>query len=418
MKEYKKSNLISLGQYSLELPFLIRLSTANSLIHDVEAFLDQVSNVSKLDSINPNFHLLEKQAHWGLALLRMDDYSTKALLSIYYDYENKIRDFNEAITKSSDPVYTGEQEQLIREALKKAGVIDNSIKEMMGQCNTEALNALEKTKNASNIFWKGTNRSYGSSENNIKLFMCHSTLDKRLAVEICREIESVGISTWRDDKDIGGGDSIPAEISKGLDSASHFTIILSDSSIDRPWVNTELANAIMLRNEKGSPKIIPILLDGLNPPLPITDLKGIDFDEFDKGLDDLFKSLGIKQADRVDLTSLYHFYRKSEKALETLSWCNQADSFMTIDEEYFEQLEEIEQFFDTIGMPQELNTPKRYIRTLIRNSENMTIPAYDDEFYTYKHCAFAGISLTRKISYYGKKMANILERSSLEAKKQ
>jgi hypothetical protein len=86
-----------------------------------------------------------------------------------------------------------------------------------------------------------------------------------LATAICSELETVGITTWRDDKDIAGGDSIPAEIGQGLERATHFGLLYSKTSKDRPWVNTEFENALMLRERNGRPKIIPLLLDGLLP---------------------------------------------------------------------------------------------------------------------------------------------------------
>ncbi len=85
-------------------------------------------------------------------------------------------------------------------------------------------------------------------------------------MEITKELEGVGIPTWRDDKDILGGDSIPSEIQKGLEQATHFGLLYTNTSKDRPWVKTEFENALMLRERTGKPKIIPLLLDGLRPP--------------------------------------------------------------------------------------------------------------------------------------------------------
>ncbi|MFH0801430.1 MAG: toll/interleukin-1 receptor domain-containing protein [bacterium] len=410
MKDQEKLNLIFLGQYAVQLPFLVRLSTGNSLIPDVEAFLHQVTGVSDLDRHKPLFNSLEKLAAWGLALLSMDDYSSEALLANYPNYMNLIRTFSKTVEQSEVPVYSDKREIHIRESLQKAGAISDSIKIMINQSLNKASDALVMVKDASNVFWGKRTVGRASSGADKKLFICHSTLDKSLAVAISREVESVGVSTWRDDKDIGGGDSIPEEISKGLSTATHFAVILSSNSINRPWVKTELENAVMLRHSSGLPKIIPILLEGLKPLPPIANIKGIDFRQFQEGLESLFNSLGVEPADRFDLTTLFYFYRKSEKALEVLKWCSQADSFMPIDEECFEQLEEMERFFETVGLSQELNTPKRYVRTIVSYSENKTTPTFDEDFYTYENCAYAGISLARKIAYYGETMADILGR--------
>ncbi len=45
-----------------------------------------------------------------------------------------------------------------------------------------------------------------------QVFISHATADKWLARVICEKIEAIGAATFRDDRDILGGDDIPEEI--------------------------------------------------------------------------------------------------------------------------------------------------------------------------------------------------------------
>ncbi len=45
-----------------------------------------------------------------------------------------------------------------------------------------------------------------------RVFVSHATADKWVARMICEKIEAVGAITFRDDRDIEGGDSIPKSL--------------------------------------------------------------------------------------------------------------------------------------------------------------------------------------------------------------
>jgi hypothetical protein len=45
-----------------------------------------------------------------------------------------------------------------------------------------------------------------------QVFVSHATADKWLTTTFCEKIEAAGASTFRDDRDINGGDDIPEEI--------------------------------------------------------------------------------------------------------------------------------------------------------------------------------------------------------------
>ena len=70
-----------------------------------------------------------------------------------------------------------------------------------------------------------------------------------------------GVDAWFSKWEIKPGDSIPSKIDEGLEECEYFIIVLSKSSIGRPWVKTELDAATMRKNSGKVRKIIPIKID-------------------------------------------------------------------------------------------------------------------------------------------------------------
>jgi hypothetical protein len=69
-----------------------------------------------------------------------------------------------------------------------------------------------------------------------QVFVSHATADKWLATVLCEKIESSGASTFRDDRDIHGGDDIPEAIRRELARSSELVILITPESVNRPWV--------------------------------------------------------------------------------------------------------------------------------------------------------------------------------------
>ena len=76
-----------------------------------------------------------------------------------------------------------------------------------------------------------------------QVFISHATADKWIAVRICELIEKVGAKTFRDDRDIRGGDDIPEEIRRQIKQSKEILVLLTPESINRPWVTLEIGAA-------------------------------------------------------------------------------------------------------------------------------------------------------------------------------
>jgi hypothetical protein len=76
-----------------------------------------------------------------------------------------------------------------------------------------------------------------------QVFVSHATADKWLARIVCEKIEAAGATTFRDDRDIHGGDDIPEEIRRQIKSSRELVVLLTPESVGRQWVTLEVGAA-------------------------------------------------------------------------------------------------------------------------------------------------------------------------------
>jgi TIR domain len=98
-----------------------------------------------------------------------------------------------------------------------------------------------------------------------QVFVSHATADKWLATTLCEKIEAVGASTFRDDRDIDGGDDIPERIRSEIKRSRELVVLLTPHSVNRPWVLLEVGAAWGWRK---SVRITPILCHVEVDPIP------------------------------------------------------------------------------------------------------------------------------------------------------
>lgn len=78
---------------------------------------------------------------------------------------------------------------------------------------------------------------------NYQVFVSHATADKWIARVLCEKLESIGATTFRDDRDIDGGDDIPEEIRRQIKRSKELVVLLTPKSVDRTWVKLEVGAA-------------------------------------------------------------------------------------------------------------------------------------------------------------------------------
>lgn len=123
--------------------------------------------------------------------------------------------------------------------------------------------------------------SSGRNRPGYQVFVSHATADKWVAKVICEKIDATGASTFRDDRDIDGGDDIPEEIRRQIKRSQEMVVLLTPESVGRAWVLLEVGAAWGWRKNF---RIMPILYHvGIDQvPDVIKDKKAININDFDR----------------------------------------------------------------------------------------------------------------------------------------
>lgn len=123
-------------------------------------------------------------------------------------------------------------------------------------------------------------------------FLSYAHEDKDFAKRIGKELLKAGIDVWRDGWEIKAGDSLIQKIfSEGLSKCDIFLILLSNASLRSKWVKEELDSA-MIKKIEGITRIIPLIKENCEVPLPLRALLWVDLSaDFDDGIRRVVKSI-------------------------------------------------------------------------------------------------------------------------------
>ena len=109
-----------------------------------------------------------------------------------------------------------------------------------------------------------------------KVFLSYASEDREIASRVAQALQATGIDTWWAEWCISAGDSLRQRIDEGLGQCSHFVVLLTPTSITKPWVNQEIDAGLMLKlqsqvkfiplRHKLAPEQLPPLLRGLLSP--------------------------------------------------------------------------------------------------------------------------------------------------------
>lgn len=121
-----------------------------------------------------------------------------------------------------------------------------------------------------------------------KVFLSHASEDKdRFVLEFARQLRENGVDVWLDQWEMKPGDSLVDKIfEEGLKEASAVIIVLSITSVQKPWVREELNASVVNRISRGA-KLIPVVIDECDVP---ESLRSTVWQKIDR-LDDYSQSL-------------------------------------------------------------------------------------------------------------------------------
>jgi hypothetical protein len=127
------------------------------------------------------------------------------------------------------------------------------------------------------------------------VFVSHATEDnERFARGFAERLRENGCRVWFDEWELLPGDSLVDKVfEEGLKDADAMVVVLSASSIDKPWVREEL-NAAFIKRIEGKCKLIPVLIDDVAVPeaLKSTVWQRIgDLDHYEEELDRILRAI-------------------------------------------------------------------------------------------------------------------------------
>jgi hypothetical protein len=130
-----------------------------------------------------------------------------------------------------------------------------------------------------------------------RVFVSHASADKWIAKAICGKLEAAGAATFRDDRDIDGGDDIPESIRAAIAERREMVVLLTPESVNRPWVLLEVGAAWMCGADM---RIIAVRCHVGIEPIPdmIKQKKVIGINDFDEYIAELSKRLKLSRRSR------------------------------------------------------------------------------------------------------------------------
>ena len=103
-----------------------------------------------------------------------------------------------------------------------------------------------------------------------KVFISHASEDKdRFVLEFARKLRENGVDAWVDIWEMLPGDSLVDKVFyEGIKNARAMIVVLSNYSVEKPWVREEL-NRGFLDRLSGKCRIIPVVIDDCPIPEPL-----------------------------------------------------------------------------------------------------------------------------------------------------
>ena len=122
----------------------------------------------------------------------------------------------------------------------------------------------------------------------VTFFISYSHEDSEFVGALVGCLEQPSIRIWQDKKDILPSDSISEKLEDAIPDSDFFCLVLSSDSVKSPWVQREYRLALHSQVTTGSPRILPILVEKVELPAFLRDIKYADFSRtFDRGMEEL-----------------------------------------------------------------------------------------------------------------------------------
>lgn len=120
------------------------------------------------------------------------------------------------------------------------------------------------------------------------VFLSYTSDDKEMARRVATTLNENGIEVWWDQWEIKPGDSLRQKIEEGLGACTHFLVLLSPTSVGKPWVNREMdVGLVRMLDERMSFIPVRLGLDVANMPVLLKGLHSPKIVHFDADIQQL-----------------------------------------------------------------------------------------------------------------------------------
>lgn len=130
------------------------------------------------------------------------------------------------------------------------------------------------------------------------IFLSHTSKDKPFVRRLQNSLKARGVeNVWVDEAEIMIGDSLIKKIEQGINGSKYFAIVLSPRSIDSPWVEKELEQAMTSEINSRQVKVLPLLLEKCHVPGFLAAKFYADFTDenlYEESLEKLLQRLEIR----------------------------------------------------------------------------------------------------------------------------
>lgn len=101
------------------------------------------------------------------------------------------------------------------------------------------------------------------TDKKFNVFISYSHHDRDFVNQLTQGLEAEGITVWSD-RSIQPGSSWTEEIEKGLEQSPHILLIVSQESLNSPWINFEIGFALSKAAKSPDTLVIPVLTQNID----------------------------------------------------------------------------------------------------------------------------------------------------------
>lgn len=152
-------------------------------------------------------------------------------------------------------------------------------------------------------------------------FISYSSEDKNFVYRVALDLKDHGIKVWLDEWEIDPGDDVRQKIEYGIENYEYFIMVLSNHSVNSPWVQKELSAAlnkeVILNNEV----VVPLLIEK-NVEIP-TLICGKKYISFRQSSSPPIRRVVVLSADfscNVIVLRSFHFFKRENPIEAIFCW--------------------------------------------------------------------------------------------------